>query len=87
MREGISPGYGDDYDPGREGQFVDVTNVPAGRYVLVHRSNPERTLEESDYENNAASVLVQLRRSGAIPTVRVLARCPGSDTCRRQGAG
>jgi hypothetical protein len=88
VRQGISPGYGDDYDPGLEGQFVDVTNVPAGRYVLVHRSNPERPLEESDYENNGASVLIQLRRSGAIPTVRVLARCPDSDTCRRgQGAG
>ncbi|HXV95939.1 MAG TPA: lysyl oxidase family protein [Gaiellaceae bacterium] len=83
LRQGISPGYGDDYDPGLEGQFVDVTNVPPGRYVLVHRSNPERTLEESDYENNAASVLIQLRRSGAIPTVRVLARCPDADTCRR----
>ena len=28
VRQGISPGYGDDYDPGLEGQFVDVTNVP-----------------------------------------------------------
>ena len=42
LRQGISPGFGDDYEPGREGQFVDVTNVPAGRYLLVHRANPER---------------------------------------------
>ena len=28
VRQGISPGFGDDYDPGLEGQFVDVTNVP-----------------------------------------------------------
>ena len=82
VREGISPGYGDDYDPELEGQFVDVTQVPAGRYVLVHSANPERALEESDYANNAASVLVQLRRTtGEIPTVRVLARCPGSEHC------
>jgi Lysyl oxidase len=83
VREGISPGFGDDYDPELEGQFVDVTNVPAGRYVLVHRANPERALEESDYENNAASVLLQLRRAGVIPSVRVLARCPDADTCSR----
>jgi hypothetical protein len=83
VREGISPGYGDDYDPGREGQYVDVTNVDAGRYLLVHRANPERALEESDYTNNAASVLIQLRRAGAIPTVRVLARCPDAETCAR----
>jgi Lysyl oxidase len=86
VREGISPGFGDDYDPELEGQFVDVTNVPAGRYVLVHRANTERALEESDYENNAASVLIQLRRAGVIPSVRVLARCPDADTCRRSQA-
>jgi Lysyl oxidase len=80
--EGISPGYGDDYVPALEGQYVDVTQVPAGRYVLVHRANPERVLEESDYANNAASVLLQLRRTtGEIPTVRVLARCPASESC------
>jgi hypothetical protein len=80
--EGISPGYGDDYVPALEGQYVDVTQVPAGRYVLVHRANPEQAIEESDYGNNAASVLVQLRRTtGEIPSVRVLARCPGSDRC------
>ena len=83
LRQGISPGYGDDYDPGLEDQFVDVTNVPPGRYLLVHRTNPERSIEEASYDNNAASVLIQLRRSGAIPTVRVLARCPDADTCRR----
>src|SRR5262245_20212263 len=42
LRQGISPGYGDDYDPALEGQFVDVTSVPAGRYLLVHRANPEQ---------------------------------------------
>jgi len=85
LRQGISPGYGDDYVPELEGQFVDVTTLPAGRYVLVHQANPERALEESDYENNAASVLIQLRRTGGvIPTVRVLARCPASDRCPRR---
>ena len=49
---------------------------PAGRYLLVHRANPDRTLEESDYDN-AASVLIQLRRTtGVIPAVRVLAVVP-----------
>jgi len=82
VREGISPGYGDDYVPALEGQHVDVTQVPAGRYVLVHRANPGQALEESDYANNAASVLLQLRRTtGEIPSVRVLARCPGSESC------
>jgi hypothetical protein len=83
IAEGISPGYGDDYVPRLEGQYVEITGLPAGRYVLVHRANPGRTLEESDYGNNAASVLLELSRpAGEIPTIRVLARCPASERCR-----
>jgi hypothetical protein len=82
LREGISPGYGVDDVPSRAGPFIDVTSVPAGRYVLVQQANPERALEESDYANNTASVLIQVRRAGVIPSVRVLARCPGTDVCR-----
>jgi Lysyl oxidase len=77
VREGISPGFGDDYVPEKEGQSIDVTRVPAGRYVLVHRANPERVLRERSYANNAASVL--LRLDGA--TVRVLRTCPSSERC------
>ena len=80
--QGISPGYGDDYVPRLEGQYVDVTDVPAGRYVLVHRANPEGDVRESNYENNAASVLFQLTRpSGGPPQVRVLATCQASERC------
>jgi hypothetical protein len=82
VAEGISPGYGDDYVPKLEGQYVDVTDVSPGRYLLVHRVNPNRTLRESEYRNNAASVLLRLRRpKGRVPTVAVLQRCPDSDRC------
>ncbi len=77
LRQGISPGYGDDYVPALEGQFVDLTGVPAGRYLLAHRVNPDRSIRESTYANNAASVLLELRGR----TVRILARCPDSATC------
>ena len=83
LGEGISVGYGDDYPPYLEGQSVDVTRLPAGRYVLVHVANPGRLLREAGYANNASSVLLQLRRrsSGAVPTVRILRRCPATATC------
>jgi hypothetical protein len=82
VREGISPGYGDDYIPLLEGQYVDVTDVPDGRYLLVHRVNADRDLRESDYDNNAASVLVRLRRPpGGLVEVTVLASCPDRPTC------
>jgi hypothetical protein len=77
VREGISAGFGDDYVPEKEGQSIDVTGLPPGRYVLVHRANPDRTLRERSYANNAASVLVQLRGRA----VRILRRCPGSAAC------
>lgn len=60
LREGISVGFGDSYDPQLEGQFVDVTGLPAGHYDLVHRVNADGALLESDYENNAACVGVEL---------------------------
>lgn len=79
---GLSPGWGDDYKPLVEGQFIDITEVPSGRYVLVHRVNPSRKIRESDYTNNASSVLLDIRRrTGSKPTVRTLAKCLGTDRC------
>ena len=82
IEQGISPGYGDDYVPRLEGQYVDITELPAGRYILVHRVNPERELRESSYANNAASVLLELRRPpGEPPEVEILESCPASERC------
>jgi hypothetical protein len=78
LRQGISPGYGDDYVPALEGQLLDLRGVPDGRYLLVHRVNADRSIRESSYENNAASVLLELRGQ----TVEILARCPDSAACR-----
>jgi hypothetical protein len=80
--EGISPGFGDDYVPLLEGQFIDVTGLSPGRYVLIHRVNPTRDVRESSYANNAASALVELGRDGqGQATVTVLATCPDTASC------
>lgn len=84
VQEGISVGYGDDYDAHVEGQEFDVTKLAAGQYLLVHRVNSDRQLEESDYENNASSMAFRLSWPGGrkkSPRVVVLARCPDSATC------
>jgi hypothetical protein len=83
VRQGISPGYGDPYVPTLEGQFIDVTGLAFGRYVLVHRVNPDRRLVERDYGNNAASVLIELAGKDNAISVRVLASCPGTERCRK----
>ena len=77
LDEGISPGYGDDYAPVLEGQYVDVTGL-AGDFVLVHLANPDRMLREASYANNAASVALRLDGRGGL---EILARCPDSDRC------
>jgi hypothetical protein len=70
VREGISPGYGDDYVPRLEGQSIDITGLPAGRYVLRHRVNVDRALRESDYGDNSAEVPFELTWSeSGTPTV------------------
>ena len=82
VTEGISPGNGDDYKPYLEGQYLDVTNLPTGRYELIHRVNSARKLRETDYSNDVASALISLRqRKPGRPTVTVLARCRGTARC------
>jgi lysyl oxidase len=81
IREGISVGYGDDYAANLEGQYLPLTGLADGRYVLVHRVNTGHRIHESGYRNNAASVLIALNWRQGIPYVRELARCPDSARC------
>jgi hypothetical protein len=60
--EGISVGYADVYHPHLEGQHIDITGLPTGRYWLVHRSDPERRLLESNRSNNTARLLIEVQR-------------------------
>jgi hypothetical protein len=79
---GLSVGYGDNYRAFLDGQSIDITDVPEGRYYLVHRVNAD--VRESDYSNNAASVLLELRwpdGSDDPPTVTVLASCANTASC------
>jgi glucose/arabinose dehydrogenase len=81
IREGISVGYGDDYKAYLEYQDLPLTGLPDGRYVLVHRVNADRRLREITYDNDAASVLLELRWRSGKPSIQVLVRCPDTDQC------
>jgi hypothetical protein len=82
VEQGSTPGYTDRYRAFFHGQNVDITGVPAGLYVLVHRANPDLLTHELRYDNNAASVLIRLARPpGRLPSVRVLAVCEGRERC------
>ena len=81
IQEGISVGYGDDYTANLEGQYLPLTGLRAGRYVLVHTVNAKRGLRELDYSNDSASLLIELRWHGHSPLVRVLRTCADTARC------
>lgn len=90
LTEGISSGWSDVYPAYVEGQVLDVTRVPAGRYILANRVDPARTLRERSYANNAASVLIRLRWPHGreqFPAVQVLNSCPHSTICHPAHTG
>jgi hypothetical protein len=75
MTEGIDVGWGDDYTANLEGQFIDVTGVPAGRYLLVHRVNTRHELLEANPFNDVSCVPVELTWPAGTqqqPAVKVL---------------
>ena len=82
--EGISVGYGDDYPANLEGQSLPLTGLAAGRYVLTHRVNVRRRLRETDYSNNAASLLLRLQWRAGAPRIGVLRRCPDTERCHQR---
>jgi hypothetical protein len=81
VSEGISVGFGDAYAANLEGQYVPLRGLRAGRYVLIHRVNVNRRLRELRYDNNAASVVLDLRWRAGVPRLRLVAQCPDSARC------
>jgi len=84
VQQGSSPGYVDRYPAFFHGQDVDITAIPAGVYVLVHRANPTREVREARYSNDMASVRLRLTwpaGRSSLPRVSVLRRCPASEFC------
>lgn len=64
--QGLSAGWGDLYDHTLDGQWVDVTGVAAGDYVLVVRANVDgKVVEIDDRWPNEARVTVRLPDPGS----------------------
>ena len=59
FRMGTSSGWADIYPWHIPDQYIDITNVPDGRYLLIHRVNVAGAIQEADHTNNAASACVE----------------------------
>jgi hypothetical protein len=58
--QGLHVGYEDVYPNNIDCQWIDITGVPPGSYVLSVVVNPDRYLPESNYDNNEARAQVTI---------------------------
>jgi hypothetical protein len=63
---GLGVCWADIYEAGLygfvDGQWIDVTGVPNGDYVLENESNATHLITETDYTNNSTAIRIRLRR-------------------------
>jgi len=72
--QGITVGWEDVYGPQLPDQFIQITGLAEGDYVLENQVNPNQLLPESDYTNNFAAVRIHYtpRRGSTPASVQVL---------------
>lgn len=59
--QGISINCGDLYNRYLDCQWVDVTDVAPGLYILRLIVNPDKFVLESDFENNEVACAIEIR--------------------------
>lgn len=75
--QGITPGFADVYEWFVPDQFIEVSGLGDGTYVLDTIADPENAIVESDETNNCRAVLVRLTgMTSAAPTAEVLGPGP-----------
>ncbi len=78
---GISAACADIYGAGLACQWLDITNIPAGRYTMVIRVNWDQDpdalgRQEQRFDNNVAAVCVNITRDTLnVPSFTVLPNC------------
>ncbi|XP_076582735.1 lysyl oxidase-like 5a [Chaetodon auriga] len=66
--QGLSPGCYDTYHANIDCQWIDITDVPPGNYMLKVTVNPSQLVQESDFSNN--EVLCDIRYTGSYVQAR-----------------
>lgn len=92
---GITAGCRDTYSSALTCQWIDITNVPAGSYYLVVRTNWDQSPDnngryELRYDNNWAQVCISFQRDvngNVINFTKNIASCPIIEDCVGQPFG
>ncbi len=79
-RVGLTPGWADIYPWDFSGQYIDVTGVPAGEYLLCVGADPAKRFVQASTTNDEA--WVRLRIAGTKLTIRESKR----SSCSRERA-
>jgi Lysyl oxidase/Chitobiase/beta-hexosaminidase C-terminal domain/Bacterial pre-peptidase C-terminal domain len=58
--QGIQAGWADVYSSNLSGQWIDITGLPAGQYILEISMDPLNFIDELDETNNVTSVAVTI---------------------------
>uniref|UniRef100_A0A3Q0RAA6 Lysyl oxidase homolog n=1 Tax=Amphilophus citrinellus TaxID=61819 RepID=A0A3Q0RAA6_AMPCI len=66
--QGLGPGCYDTYHANIDCQWIDITDVPPGNYILKVTVNPSQLVEESDFSNN--EVRCDIRYTGSYVQAR-----------------
>lgn len=86
--QGVSVGWVDQYNQAIEGQQMDITGAPAGKYYLVSLANPDGVFLEKDRANNVAWIAFMLSRdSNGNPKLRLTGEhslCDSPGLCGEQ---
>jgi Lysyl oxidase len=70
--QGITPGWADLYDWFLPDQYIEVTGMPDGVYLLETIADPDNTILEANESNNCNSVYVRLSNVASSPTAELL---------------
>lgn len=60
FNQGITAGWADIYDASLSGQWIDITDLAPGTYILEMEVNPLRLTTEDNYDNNSGAILVEI---------------------------
>jgi len=63
--QGLGVGWADTYTRNLPGQWIDVTDVPAGNYILDVETNPDHSFQEARYDNNSAARTIKVTHGNA----------------------